>query len=133
MDRSVKEICFSYSQIIKNFPRDTKAYIYVFKLFSAYFTLIIALQCSMLLVNNKQPVNTSAQTSILSSHLQNILGMAFHQINQHIAKQAIRPGEPRSSVTVIIILEEALMHIPIRRTLFQNIQTSHDLLLVLDN
>ena len=55
----------------------------------------------------------------------------MHQINQHVTKKTIRPSKPRTSITIEIILEEALMHISIRSTLLQHIDTLKNLLLIL--
>ena len=57
--------------------------------------------------------------------------MAIHQIDEHISKQAVRPREPRSGISIHIILREALMHVPIRRTRLQQLQTLHDLVRIL--
>ena len=66
-----------------------------------------------------------------SSIVKNQLGMAIHQIDEHISKQAVRPREPRSGISIHIILREALMHVPIRRTRLQQLQTLHDLVRIL--
>ena len=63
--------------------------------------------------------------------MQNQFRMAIHQIDKHISEQTIRPSEPRSRVSIHIILREALMHVPIRGTRLQHAQTLHNFISIL--
>ena len=55
----------------------------------------------------------------------------MHEINQHVAKQTVRPSKPRTRVAVHTILEVTLVHVSVRRTLLQPIDTLKDFLLIL--
>ena len=57
--------------------------------------------------------------------------MTLHEVNQHVAKQTIRPSKPRTSVAVHTVLEVALVHVSIGRTLLQPVNALKNLLLVL--
>lgn len=57
--------------------------------------------------------------------------MTLRQINQHVTEERVGPCEPRACVAVHVVLEEALVHVSIGRTLLQHIQTRQNLIFVL--
>ena len=79
-------------------------------------------------VTNLGIVNATLKNTLDS---QNVIGMTMHEVNQHVAKETIGPGKPRTSVAVHAVLEIALMHISIGCTLLQPINALENLLLVL--
>ena len=66
-----------------------------------------------------------------TANSQDIIGMTLHEVNQHVAKQTIGPSKPRTSVAVHTVLEVALVHVSIGRTLLQPVNALKNLLLVL--